>query len=66
MRQIAIICLFFIVLLLAIVGCLYIFDVIEFATASSYLLKFGGAIVLLGVCAALVSLLMRGKDKPPG
>ena len=66
MRKIAIICLFFIVVLLAIVGCLYIFDMIELATATSYMLKFGGAIVLLGACAALVSLLMRGKDKPPG
>ena len=61
MRQIAIICLFLIVVLLAIVGCLTIFGVIEFAAATSYMLKFGGAIVLLGVCAALVSLLMRGK-----
>ena len=63
MRQIAIICLFLIVVLLAIVGCLTIFGVIEFATATSYMLKFGGAIVLLGVCAALVSLLVRGKGE---
>ena len=49
MRQIAIICLFFVVVLLAIVGCLTIFGVIEYATATSYMLKFGGAIVLLGV-----------------
>ena len=66
MRQIAIICLFFVILLLAIVGCLYIFGVIELAAATSYLLKFGGAIVLLGICSALVSLLMRGKDTPQG
>jgi hypothetical protein len=66
MRQIAIICLFFVVVLLAIVGCLTIFGVIEFAAATSYMLKFGGAIVLLGACAALVSLLMRGRNKPQG
>jgi hypothetical protein len=65
MRQIAIICLFFIVVLLAIVGCLYIFDVIELAAATAYLLRFGGAIVLLGICAALISLLTGGGNKPP-
>lgn len=58
MRQIAIICLFLIVVVLAIVGCLYIFGVVELATATSYMLKFGGAIVLLGACAALIKLLM--------
>ena len=62
MRQIAIICAFFIVVMLAIVGCMYIFDVISLAAAKSYMLKFGAAIVLLGICSALVALMM-GNEK---
>jgi len=61
MRQIAIICAFFIVIMLAIVGCLYIFEMMTLEAAKSSMLKFGAAIVLLGVCAAAVSMLMRGK-----
>ena len=61
MRQIAIVCAFFVVVMLAIVGCMYIFDVISLATAKSYMLKFGAAIVLLGVCSALVALMMGSK-----
>jgi hypothetical protein len=61
MKQILMICAFLIILLLAIVGCLFIFGVMELESATSILLKFGGAIVLLGVCAALVTLLM-GKN----
>ena len=63
MRQIAIVCAFFIVVMLAIVGCMYIFDVISLAAARSYMLKFGAAIVLLGVCSALVALMMGGKKE---
>ena len=63
MRQIAIICAFFIVVMLAVVGCLYIFDVIALAAAKSYMLKFGAAIILLGICSALIALLMGGKTQ---
>jgi len=58
MKQILMICAFLIVLLLAFVGCLFIFGVMELESATSTLLKFGGAIVLLGACAALLTLLM--------
>lgn len=64
MSRIAIICTSFIVLLLAIVGSLYIFDVMNFEKSSSTMLKFGAAIVLLGVCAALISALMGSKKEP--
>ena len=47
--------------MLAIVGCMYIFDVIPLAAAKSYMLKFGAAIVLLGACSALIALMMGGK-----
>jgi hypothetical protein len=61
MKQILMICAFLIILLLAIVGCLFIFGVMELESATSILLKFGGAILLLGACAALATLLM-GKN----
>jgi len=61
MKQILMIGAFLIILLLAIVGCLFIFGVMDPESAMSSLLKFGGAIVLLGVCAALVTLLMGKK-----
>ena len=59
MKKIAIVCAFLIVLLLAVVGCLAIFGVIDMAAAISVTLKVGGAIVLLGVCSALGSLLLQ-------
>ena len=62
MKQILMICAFLIILLLAIVGCLFIFGVMDLESSMSVLLKFGGAIVLLGVCAALVTLLMGSDD----
>ena len=42
----------------AVVGCLYIFDLMTFDARKRMMLKFGSAIALLGVCAALVKLLM--------
>ena len=63
MKQILIICVFFVVVLLAIVGCLYIFDVMTFDASMSIVLKFGAAIVLLGVCTALVKVLMGAKTE---
>ena len=61
MRQIAIICVFLIVILLALVGCLVIFDVMDIDKGLDTMLKFGGAIVLLGVCAGAISALMGAK-----
>jgi hypothetical protein len=61
MRQIAIICVFLIVILLALVGCLVIFEVMDFDKGLDTMLKFGGAIVLLGVCSAAISALMGAK-----
>ena len=66
MRQIVLICVFFVVLRLAAVGCLLIFDVVSFDTAKSSVIKFGSAIVLLGGCSALLSLVMRRRRRPRG
>ena len=63
MKQILVICVFFLVLLFAIVGCLYIFGVITAASASSAALKFSAAIVLLGGCAALLTRFFSGPDE---
>jgi len=63
MRQIAIVCAFFIVILVAVVGLLIIFDVLSFESGISMMLKFGAAIVLLGACSALISFMMSAKDK---
>jgi len=60
MKQILSICGFLVILLVAIVGCMVIFDVMSMESAESVVLKFGGAIVLLGVCSALVMMLMGG------
>ena len=61
MKQILTICGMLVVLLVAIVGCMVIFDAISMESAESIVLKFGGAIVLLGVCCALGMMLMGGK-----
>lgn len=60
MKQIILTCVFFLVLLFAIVGCLYIFGVISATYAGSTLLKFGAAIVLLGGCLALLTRFFGG------
>ena len=59
-KQIILTCVFFVVLLVATIGCLYIFGVISAAYAGSALLKFGAAIVLLGGCAALLTRFFGG------
>ena len=63
MKQIVMICGLLVIGLVAVVGCMYIFDVLSFESAQSTVLKFGGAIVLLGACSALVMLLMGGGNK---
>ena len=59
MKQILTICGLLIILLVAVLGCMVIFDVMSMELAESVILKWGGAIVLLGVCSALVKMLMR-------
>lgn len=61
MQKIAIICAFLIVVMAAIVGLLVIFEMMSFESGMSNILKFGGAIALLGAASALVSLMMGSK-----
>lgn len=61
MRQILLTCILFLVLLVAIVGCLAIFGVVAVDTALATALRFGAAIVFLGGCAALATLLFGRK-----
>jgi len=61
MQKIAIICAFLIVVMAAIVGLLVIFEMMSFESGMSNMLKFGGAIALLGAASALVSLMMGSK-----
>ena len=62
MQKIAIVCAFFVVVLVAVVGLLIIFDMLSFETGMSMMLKFGAAIVLLGACSALISFMMGAKN----
>ncbi len=61
MQKIAIICAFFIVVMSAVVGLLVIFDMMSFDSGMTNMLKYGGAIALLGVASALISLMMGSK-----
>ena len=54
MKQIFVISASFVVLILAIVGCLAVFGVMAGDQLMSIALKSTAAIVLLGVCAALI------------
>ncbi len=63
MRQIAIVCAFFVVVLVAVIGLLIIFDVVSFDSGMSMMLKFGAAILLLGACSALVAFMVKSKDE---
>lgn len=49
------------VLTVAVVGSLYIFGVRDFAQSGSLLIKALAALVLLGGCTALISVLMSNK-----
>lgn len=62
MRQIAIVSAFFIVILVAVVGLLVIFDIMTFDAGMSMMLKFGAGIVLLGACSALIAFMMRSRN----
>ena len=61
MQKIAIICAFFIVVMAAVVGLLIIFEMMSFESGMSNMLKFGGAVVLLGAASALISFMMGSK-----
>jgi len=53
------------VITVAIVGCLYIFEILSYENSVSILVKAVAAIVLLGSCSVLVAFLMRPKKEPP-
>lgn len=55
----------FVVLAIAVIGCLYIFELMSYEYALSSLLKIVGATVLLGGCSALIAFLVRSKKEPP-
>lgn len=61
MQKIAIICAFFIVVMAAVVGLLVIFDMMSFESGVTNMLRYGGAIAVLGVASALISLMMGSK-----
>ena len=61
MRTIAIVFAVLAVLSVATIGCLYIFGVSGFDQSVSLLVKAVAALVLLGGCTALISVLMHGK-----
>ncbi len=62
MKQILTITLVLCVFVIAIVGCMYIFEISSLEDAMSNLAKAVGAIVLLGGCSALIAFLMRSRD----
>ena len=61
MKQILTITVVLAVLATALVGCLFIFDVMSYEDAMSNLLKVVGVILLLGVCSAVITALMGAK-----
>lgn len=65
MKQLAIITVALAVITIAVFGCLYIFGMMSYESALTNLARVVGAIVLLGVCSAVIALLMGGKKQPP-
>ncbi len=63
MRNIVVIFLFLAILVLAAIGCLYIFDVRTGEEALELLLKTEGALLLLGACSIAVSFLVSSTKK---
>lgn len=61
MKQIVTVTAILSVLVIAIFGCLMIFEVMSFDAALSGLLKIVAAIVLLGVCSALITFFLRSR-----
>jgi hypothetical protein len=65
MRIIVISFLFLGIFVLAIVGCLYIFEIQNAEQALELLMKAEGTLLLLGVCSVAVSLLLGAKRDSP-
>lgn len=65
MRTIIITYLFLAIIGFAAIGVLYIFDVKTGQESFELLLKTEGAILLLGGCSAVISLLLAGAKKNP-
>jgi len=63
MKQIITVCALFLILLAGIIGCLTIFDLMAVATAVDIGIKFGAVILLLGICAALIKVLMGSQKE---
>jgi hypothetical protein len=63
MKKIAIICAFLLVIMAAIMGVLTIFGMMSGDAFLSNMLKFGGAIVVLGVASALVAVMMGNQEE---
>jgi hypothetical protein len=63
MQKIAVICAFFIVVMAAVLGLLIIFGMMSFETGMMNMLKFGGAIALLGIASALIRVMMGSKEE---
>lgn len=63
MKSILLVFLIFAVLALAMVGCLYIFDIKTWGESVDLLVKIEGAIFLLGACSAIISTLVRMKGR---
>lgn len=59
MKQIISITLVLVVLAVAVLGSLAIFEVVSYKSAMSNLLKIVAAVVLLGGCSALIAIVMR-------
>ena len=65
MKKILVITAVLSVIAIGTVGCLYIFEVLNYEDSLSNLVKVVGAIVLLGGCSALIVGLMGSGKKPP-
>lgn len=62
MNKIVIVCAALIVIMAAILGVMVVFGMMGFDAALMNLLKAGGAVVVLGVASALISLMMGSKE----
>ena len=61
MKPIVTITVLLAILAFAIIGVLYIFEMISADSATDTLIKVEAAIILLGACSALVALLTRSR-----
>ena len=63
MKKIAMVCAFLLVIMAAIMGVLTIFGMMSGEAFLWNMLKFGGAIVVLGVASALVAMMMGNEEE---